>query len=81
MPETPPPEPSGLECWDADLGDKFINERVPKSKKILGAQRRANIKDWLLYPERTSQDPDLAVRKKFANEKAYANNKFELQSS
>jgi hypothetical protein len=37
MPETPPLEPSGLECWEADLSEKFINERVLKSKKILGA--------------------------------------------
>jgi len=37
MPETLPPEPSGLECWDADLAEKFINKQVLKSKKILGA--------------------------------------------
>ena len=23
MPETPPPEPSGLECWPEDLAEKF----------------------------------------------------------
>jgi hypothetical protein len=80
MPETPPLEPSGLECWTADLADKFIEERVLKSKKILSALRQANMKDWLLYLERTSQDLDLAVRQKFANDKAYTNNKFELQS-
>jgi hypothetical protein len=62
MPETPPPEPSGLECWDADLAEKFIKEQVPKSKKILSAQQRANIKDWILYLKRTSQNPDPAVR-------------------
>jgi hypothetical protein len=39
MPETPPEEPSGLECWTTDLADKFIEERVLKSKKILGALR------------------------------------------
>jgi hypothetical protein len=80
MPETPPPEPSGLECWTADLADKFLEEQVLKSKKILSAQRRADIKDWLSYPERTSRDLDLAVRQKLANNKAYTNNKFELQS-
>lgn len=80
MPDTPPPEPSGLECWTADLADKFIEERATKSKKILTARRRADMKDWLLYPERTSQDPDPLVRQKFANDKAYTNNKFELQS-
>jgi hypothetical protein len=80
MPETPPPEPSGLECWTADLADKFLEEQVLKSKKILSAQRRADIKDWLSYPERTSRDLDLAVQQKLANNKAYTNNKFELQS-
>lgn len=45
MPETSLSEPSGLECWTTDLGDKFIEEQVPKSKKILGVLRRANIKD------------------------------------
>ena len=70
LPETPPPERSGLECWTADLLEKFIIERVPKSKRILTAQRRAEMKDWLLHPSRISQDPDLIVRQKFANDKA-----------
>jgi hypothetical protein len=61
MPETPPLEPSGLECWTADLADKFIAEQVPKSKSILTAQQRAEMKDFLLYPGRISRDLDLAV--------------------
>jgi hypothetical protein len=80
MPETPPLEPSGLECWAADLAEKFLDEQVPKSKKILTAQRRADIKDWLLNPNKVSKDPDLAVRQKWANDKAYTNTKFELQA-
>jgi hypothetical protein len=75
MPETPPPEPSGLECWTKDLADKFITEQVPRFKRILTARRRADMKDWILYPDRTSQD-----RQKFANSKAWTNNHFELQS-
>jgi hypothetical protein len=61
MPETPPLELSGLECWTTDLGDKFIAEQVRKSKRILTAQRRAEMKDFLLYPNRICQDLDLAV--------------------
>ena len=80
MPETPPPEPSGLECWTADLADKFIAERVLKSKRILTAQRRAEMKDFLLYPGRISRDSDSAVRQKFANDKAWTLKHFELQS-
>ena len=80
MPETPPPEPSGLECWTADLADRFIAEQVLKSKRILTAQRRADMKDWLLHPNRISQDPDPVVRQKFANDKAWTNKNFELQS-
>ena len=38
------------------------------------------MKDQLLYPNRISQDPDLAVRQKFANDKAWTNKNFELQS-
>jgi hypothetical protein len=80
MPETPPPEPSGLECWTADLADRFIAEQVLKSKRILTAQRRAEMKDFLLYPNRISQDPDPIVRQKFANNKAWTRKHFELQS-
>jgi hypothetical protein len=80
MPETPPPELSGLECWPKDLAEKFITEQVPKSKRILTAQRRADMKDWILYPDRTSQDRDPLVRQKFANDKAWTNQHFELQS-
>jgi hypothetical protein len=80
MPESPPPELSGLECWTADLSDKFIAEQVVKSKRILTAGRRADMRDWLLHPNRISQDPDLAVRQKFANDKAWTNKNFELQS-
>jgi len=81
MPESPPPELSGLECWTKDLSEKFIAEQVPKSKRILTARRRADMKDWLLHPNRISQDPDPAVRQKFANNKAWTNKNFELQSS
>jgi hypothetical protein len=35
MPESPPPELSGLECWTADLPEKFNTEQVAKSKRIL----------------------------------------------
>ena len=80
MPETPPPEPSGLECWTEDLAEKFVAEQVPKSKRILTAQRRADMKDWLLHLDRISQHPDLAVQRKFANDKAWTNKNFELQS-
>ena len=45
MPESPPPELSGLECWTKDLSEKFIAEQVPKSKRILTARRRADMKD------------------------------------
>jgi hypothetical protein len=38
------------------------------------------MKDWLLHPNRRSQDPDLVVRQKFANDKAWTNKNFELQS-
>jgi hypothetical protein len=44
------------------------------------AQRRADMKDWLLHPNKVSKDPDLAVRQKWANDKAYTNTKFELQA-
>jgi hypothetical protein len=54
MPETPPPELSGLECWTEDLAEKFIIDQVAKSKRILTAQRRADMKDWLLHPNRIS---------------------------
>jgi hypothetical protein len=50
MPETPPLEQSGLKCWTTDLADRFIAEQVLKSKRILTAQRRAEMKDFLLYP-------------------------------
>jgi len=80
MPETPPPELSGLECWTADLAEKFLDERVRKSKRILTAQRRADMKDWLLYPNKRSQDPNPVTRQKFANDKAWTNKHFELQS-
>ena len=80
MPKTLPPEPSRLECWTKDLAEKFIVEQVSKSKRILTAQRRAAMKDWLLHPNRISQDPDLVVRQKFVNEKAWTNKNFELQS-
>jgi hypothetical protein len=62
MPKTPPLEPLGLECWTADLANKFIAERVLKSKRILTAQQRAKMKDFLLYPGRISRDSDSAVR-------------------
>jgi hypothetical protein len=45
MPKSPPPEQLGLECWTADLPEKFIAEQVVKSKRILTARRRADIKD------------------------------------
>jgi hypothetical protein len=80
MLETPPPEPSRLECWTKDLAKKFIVEQVSKFKRILTAQCRADMKDWLLHPNRISQDPDLVVRQKFVNEKAWTNKNFELQS-
>ena len=80
MPESPPPEQSGLECWAEGLAEEFIAKWVPKSKRILTAQRRADMKDWLLHPNRISQDPDPVVRQKFANDKAWANKNFELQS-
>jgi hypothetical protein len=70
MPNTPPLEPSGLECWPADLANKFIAERVRKSKRILTAKRRANLKDFLLHLNRTCQNPSPAVHQRFANEKA-----------
>ena len=38
------------------------------------------MKDWLLHPNRISQDPDLVVQQKFANNKAWTNKNFELQS-
>ena len=80
MPKSPPLEPSGLECWTEDLSEKFVAEQVPKSKRILTAQRRADIIDWLSYPDRISCDLDLAVRQKFANDKAWTRKNFELQS-
>jgi hypothetical protein len=80
LPESPPPEPSRLECWAADLPDKFLAKRVSISKKILTARRRADMKDFLLFPDKTSQDPDPIIRQKFANDKAYTNSNFELQS-
>jgi hypothetical protein len=80
MLESPPLELSGLECWTADLPEKFIAEQVVKYKRILTARRRADMKDWLLHPNRISQDPDPAVRQKFANDKAWTNKNFELQS-
>jgi hypothetical protein len=80
MPETPPPEQSGLECWTTDLADRFIAEQVLKSKRILTAQRRAEMKDFLLYPNRISQDPNPVARQKFANDKAWTLKHFELQS-
>ena len=61
MPESAPLELSGLECWTTDLPEKFIAEQVVKSKRILTARRRADMKDWLLHPNRISQDPDPAV--------------------
>jgi hypothetical protein len=81
MPETPPLEPSGLECWTADLANRFIAKQVIKSKRILTAQRRAEMKDFLLYPNQISQDPDPIARQKFANDKAWTLKHFELQSS
>ena len=80
MPESPPPEKSGLECWAEGLAKEFIAKQVPKSKRILTAQRRADMKDWLLHPNRISQDPDPVVQQKFANDKAWTNKNFELQS-
>jgi hypothetical protein len=80
MPKSPPLEQSGLECWAEGLAEEFIAKQVPKSKRILTAQRRADMKDWLLHPNRISQDPDPVVRQKFANDKAWANKNFELQS-
>jgi hypothetical protein len=80
MPETPPPEPSGLECWTTDIANKFLAEQVPKSKRILTAQRRAEMKDFLLHPNQISQDPDPVVRQKFANDKAWTLRHFELQA-
>jgi hypothetical protein len=53
MPKSPPLESLGLECWTADLADNFIAEQVGKSKRILTAQR-AEMKDFLLYPNRIS---------------------------
>ena len=70
IPKSPLPEPSGLEYWTKDLSEKFVAEQVPKSKRILTAQRRADMKDWLLYPDRKSHDPDPAVQQKFANDNA-----------
>ena len=64
MPETPPPKPSGLECFSKELSELFIKERVPKSKKILTASCWADKKDWLKNPNSVSTDPDLAVRQK-----------------
>jgi hypothetical protein len=78
LPETPSLELSGIECWTADFAGKFIEEQVFKSMKILGAWRRAEMKDFLLYPNKTSQDLDLNVRQKFTNDKAYTNSKFGL---
>jgi hypothetical protein len=80
MPESPLPELSVLECWTEDLSEKFVAEQVPKSKRILTAGRRADMKDWLLHLNRISQDPDPAVQQKFANDKAWTNKNFELQS-
>jgi hypothetical protein len=70
MPESPLLELSGLECWTEDLAAKFVAKQVPKSKRILTAKRRANMKDWLLHPNRISQHLDPAVQQKFANNKA-----------
>jgi hypothetical protein len=58
MPKTLPPELLGLECWTTDLADKFIAKQVLKSKRILTAQRRAEMKDFLLHPNRISQNPN-----------------------
>jgi hypothetical protein len=81
MPKTLPLKPLGLECWTADLAGKFIAEQVLKSKRILTAQRQAEMKDFLLYPNRISQDLDPIARQKFANDKAWTLKHFELQSS
>jgi hypothetical protein len=70
MPKSLLPELLGLECWTADLSDRFIAEQVVKSKRILTAGQRADMKDWLLHLNRISQDPDLAIQQKFANNKA-----------
>jgi hypothetical protein len=67
---TPPPELDGLPCWTEDISEKFLAERVPISKRILTAQRRADMKQWLLHPDVTSEDQNPAVRQKFANNKA-----------
>jgi hypothetical protein len=77
---TPPPELDRLPCWTEDIAKKFLAERVPISKRILTAQRRADMKQWLLHPDVTSKDKNLAVRQKFANDKAWTNKSFELQA-
>jgi hypothetical protein len=79
MPESPPPELSGLKCWTADLPKKIYCRTGSKFKRILTAGRRADMRDWLLHPDRISQDPDPAVRQKFANDKAWTIKNFELQ--
>jgi energy-coupling factor transporter transmembrane protein EcfT len=70
MPKTPLPEQLGLECWTTDLANRFITEQVLKSKRILTAQRRAEMMDFLLYLNRISQDLNPVARQKFANDKA-----------
>jgi hypothetical protein len=80
MPETPPPEPSGVECFPEELAELFIKERLPESKKILTASRRADMKDWLRNPESVSTNPNPVVRQKWANDKAYTNAYYKLQA-
>jgi hypothetical protein len=38
MPEFLPLESSGIRCWPEDFIEKFLEERLPVSKKILTAR-------------------------------------------
>jgi hypothetical protein len=78
MPSSPPPEPSGMECWEEGTWEKFEDERCKISKCILSATRRFYYKNFL---RRQDVRPDGFPRQKWASLKSYCLNNFELQDN
>src|ERR1700722_16644704 len=79
MPSSPPPEPSGVQCWPTNLWEKFEDKRIKLSKCILSATRRFHYKNFLMALDVPCLDG--VSRQKWANLKSYCLAHFELQEN
>lgn len=83
LPSSPPPESSGLECWDKEeLIPKYLKWLGDsKNRRVLTPLKRYNYRDHLENPTATSDHPNPVERQRYSNEKYHVLKHYELQDS